>query len=462
MSGETGILANFLARATYEDLSGRVVAHAKESLLDTVSCGLGGRRTLEADIVLEMMKELGGRPEATVIGDPTRLPFIQAAQVNCVLTNMLDYDDTVIKLGHLSSVLIPVALAVGEHCNASGREIIHALVLGYEAVIRLREAVEPSEEAFWRTFERVGSGIHFGVTVVAGKLLGLNGQQMADAFGLTGLVRASRVTLPDVARRGMPRWMKVTNGDITIPGIHSVLLARKGFPGDREILDQGRGYEVSVGSDRYDGGKLIDGLGKEYKMLRIGYKFYPACRHISASLDAVRAILSENRIEPDDIEQVTVMIQKWAASHFAHYEPQHMIQAQFSIPYAVSMVLMGEPPGPNWYTEEMLRNPRARELQHKVKVEANSDLTRKYYAENKYTSTVEMRTKDDSRFSKHVEFPKGSLENPFTAQDHRNKLASGASWLGMKESQVNDLIQTLERFEELDTVSELTALLVPR
>jgi 2-methylcitrate dehydratase PrpD len=375
---------------------------------------------------------------------------------------MLDYDDTLIKLGHLSSVLLPVALAIGEHRNASGKDIINAIVLGCEAVIRIREAVEPSEEAFWKTFERVGSGIHFGVTVVAGKLLGLNRNQMADALGLTGLVRAARVTLPDVPRKGMPRWMKVTGGDITIPGIHSVLLAKRGFPGDRGILDQGRGYEVSVGSDRYDASKLISGFGKEYKMLRIGYKFYPACRHISATLDAVATILSENRLKADDIEEVVVMVQKWVADHFAIYEPEHMIQAQFSVPYAVSMVLMEEPPGANWYADDLLKNSRARELQHKVKLEGDPAHTREYYVENKYTSTVEIITRTKERFNKHVAYPKGDPENPFRQQDHINKLTNMASSVGMELNQVTGVVETLSRLEELDTLSQLTRLLVPQ
>jgi 2-methylcitrate dehydratase PrpD len=460
--GETEILAKYLAGATYEDLPASVVDHAKDSILDTLACGLGGRRTLEGDILINMMKDMGGRPEAAVIGDKTRLPFMQAAQVNCVITNMLDYDDTLIKLGHLSSVLIPVALAVGEYRHASGKEIINAIVLGCEMVIRLREAVEPSEEAFWKGFERVGSGIHLGVAVVAGKLLGLNGKQMADALGLAGLVRSLRVTLPDVPSKGMPRWMKVTGGDITIPGIHSVLLARKGFPGDREILDQGRRYEASVGSDRYDASKLISTLGKEYKMLRIGYKYYPACRHISAVLDAVEAVVSENGLAAGEIEEVTVRVQKWVAEHFAIYEPEHMIQAQFSIPYGVSMILMRVPPGPGWYGDAMIRNPEARELQHKVKVRGDDDLTRKYYAGNKYTATVEIRARRGGRFGKHIEFPKGDPGNPFTREDHRNKFRSAASWVGMKGEQTEELIETLENLERLDAISKCARLLAPR
>ena len=459
--GETEILADYVASAKYEDLPVEVVSHAKKCVMDTIACGLGGRRSLEGDVLIEIMREMGGKQEATVIGDKTRLSFMQAAQVNRVLTNMLDYDDTLMKVGHMSSVLVPVALAVGERFNASGKDMINALVLGYEVIIRIRDAVNPSEEAYWKTFERIDSGIHFGSAVVAGKVMGLNGEQMADAFGLTGLVRAWRITRPDWAKRGMPRWMKVTGGDITIPGIHAVLLAKKGFPGDRGILDHGRGYEVFVGSDRYDVTKLITNLGDEFGMLEIGFKFYSACRHISTALQAVAGIVLENGIKADNVNEVIVKVKKLVVDNFSIYEPEHMIQAQFSIPYAVTMILMGEPTGPNWYKEDMIKNPMIREIQHKIKLQEDPVATKKSYSEYKSPSTVEVTTKDGKRFSKYVEIPKGDPQNPFTEQDHINKLINMATCLSMEENQIDELVQALTGLEKLETISELTYLLVP-
>jgi 2-methylcitrate dehydratase PrpD len=462
MMGETQILSEYISDAKYEDLPFTVVDYAKTLIADTIASGLGGRKTQEGDILLDIMKEIGGKPEATVFGDEAKLSFMQAAQVNRVLSNMLDYDETLVKIGHMSSVLVPVALAVGERSNLPGRDIINAIVLGYEVIIRLKAAVEPSEKAFWKTFERVDSGIHFGPTVVAGKLLRLSGRQMADAFGLTGKMRGWRITMPERNVRGMPPWMKVTGGDITIPGIHAVLLAQRGFPGDRAMLDQGRGYEASVGSDRYDATRLTENLGKDYGMLKIGLKYYPACRHISATLDAVAAIVSEHRIKAEDVDQVIVKAQNFVVRDFSLYEPAYMIQAQFSVPYTVAMVLIGEPPGPNWYTEYMLGNPEIRELQHRIKVEEDPVVREKYYRENKYTSTVEIKAKDGKMFSKHVEYPKGDPENPLTQKDHREKLNATASWIEMKQDQIDKLSQTLSRLEELETISELTRLLAPQ
>ena len=457
---QTETLVDYVVHGKFEDLPASVVSHAKHCIMDVISCGLGGRKTADADILIDMMKEIGGRPEATVIGDKDKLSFMQAAQVNRVLTNMLDYDDDYMKVGHMTTVLVPVAFAMGERLGSSGKDIINAIVHGYEAIIRIRDAIDPSAEAYVKTFEQVDAGIPFGVTVVAGKLLGLNGEQMADAFGLTGFVRAWRVTRPDRAKKGMPRWMKITGGDITIPGIHSAFLAKQGFPGDRQVLDQGRGYELVVGSDRYDAAKLTTNLGEHYRMLRIGFKFYPACRYTCSALDAVAALVSDNGIKAEDVDQTIVRGQKHLSDNFRIYEPDYMIQAQFSIPYVVTMALIGEP-RTNWYTEKMLKNPMIRGYQHKVTIEEDPVATKKFYTEYTAGTSVEIRMKDGKHFNKHVECPKGEPENPFTEQDHINKLTWMASHLGMKPSRIDQLLQILTRFEQLDDISELTKLLVP-
>lgn len=465
---ETMILADYVAKAKYEDLPAEVVVHVKKIVMDSIACGLGGRKTREGDLLVDIVKDMGGKPQATIMGDPTRVSCEQAAWVNRVITNMLDYDDDCLtpNVGHMSSLLVPVALAIGEYTNASGKDIINALVAGYEVIIRLRHAVNPTEEAALKGFEMIDfSGLAFGATAVAGKLLGLNSEQTADAFGLTGYVRIKRVPDygPNREKDGMARWMKVTGGDASIPSIHATFLAKRGFPGDRTILDQGRGYEVTVGSDRYDAAKATTELGKTYYTPRISFKFYSSCRLTSATLEAAQAIVSENAIRAQDVKQVVVRAQRQVCRNMSMREPKYMIQAQFCIPYLVTMALMGEPTGPNWFTEEMLNDPKVREFQQKIRVEEDPEATKVGWGPMNviWNGTVEITTNAGKCFTKHVEHPRGERENPFSREDHIEKLRNMASWLGMKQSQIDQLIKTLDRLEELGSISELTGLLVP-
>jgi len=466
---ETKSLANFIANAQFKDLPKDVATHTKKILMDTIACGFGGRKTLEGNILVDMAKAMGGKPQATIIGEATSVSCEQAAQVNRVITNMLDYDDDILQpnTGHVSSVLVPVALAVGEYTNASGKDIINALVHGYEVVINLRKAVDPTEKVFLKSFEKIDfSGLAFGATAVAGKLLGLNSEQMANALGLTGYVRIKRIPdgNPNRAKDGMARWMKVTGGDATIPSIHAAFLAQRGFPGDNTILDEGRGYEATVGSDRYNPSLVTADLGKKYEMLKVSFKFYTSCRLISATLEATDLIMAENNLQAKDINQVVARVQKHACTNMSLYEPKYMIQAQFSIPYLVAMVLMGIPTGPAWFTEEMLNNPRALELHRKVSVVEDTDATKVGWGPMnvKWTSIVDISTNEGQCYTKYIEYPRGEPENPFTRQDHIDKLTNMASYAGIKQSQVDEIISTIDRLEEVKSISELTHLLVPQ
>jgi 2-methylcitrate dehydratase PrpD len=462
---ETKVIADYVVKTKYEELPPDVIDHTKNLISDTIACGFGGRKTPEGDALLEIAKAMGGNPQATIIGGATKVSCEQAIQINRVTTNMLDYDDAMIQpwVGHMSTMFVPVALAFAEYANASGKDVISALVPAYEVNIRLREAVFPSPEVFSKTFEGVDSGLSFAATAIAGKLIGLNSEQMANALGLTGYVRIKRV--PDAnpnPKDGMAKWMKVTSGDAVIPSIHSALLAKKGFIGDQTILDQGRGYEATVGSDRYDATKLIKDLGKQYRMLGISFKFYASCRLISTTLDAVAAIASENGLKAEDVRQIVVKVQKPMVNLMAGQDPKYMIQAQFSVPHCVTMVLMGVPTGPAWFTDQILSDPKVRAFRQKIKLEEDPEATKIGWGPMnvKWVSTVELTTNDDRHFSKYVEYAKGDPQNPFTHQDHIDKLVNMASYAGLKKDKIDKLIQTLDRLEELNSISELCHLLV--
>ena len=114
-------------------------------------------------------------------------------------------------------------------------------------------------------------------------------------------------------------------------------------------------------------------------------------------------------------------------------------------------------------TDEMLQSPKVRDLQHRVKLEEDPEATKVGWGPMNviWNSTVEITTEDGRCFTRHVEYPKGEQENPFTPQDHIDKLANMASWLGMKQSQIDELIRTLDRLDVLDHIPSLTRLLVP-
>lgn len=458
----TTALAIWLAQMRLQDLPAEVVEHVKWCLIDTIACGLGGRRSAEAQALITLARTTGGGAGGhTIFGESGDFGMLQAAQANRVLINILDYDDTVIGTGHMSSVAVAAALALGEQRHNDGAALLTALALAYEMPLRLRQAVNPTLAAFRDRFERVDSGVHFCATVACARLLALDAAGMADALGLTGHLRPWHVTSPPMSTHGMSRWFKVTQGDTVVAGMQAALLAAQGVQGDRTIFDAERFYAEHVGSDRYDTAPLLLGREGPYLLLGIGFKAQPCCRHASAFADALAKARTEHGLDLRTLRRVRALTHMWTQENLAIAQPQHMIGAQFSLPHVLAMVMLDIPPGPLWYSDEALFGEQARALRERVELVRDDEAQRHYDVEKRYAGTVEIETAHGQQLRLSVPAPKGAADNPFDEHDHRNKLFALAGEAGLSRGRTERLWDTLRGVETLRDVAELTALLVP-
>ena len=150
-------LANFIAETNYEDLPIEVIELVKNSLMDTLACGIAGF-TLESHSlkpVIEIVKALGGKSEATVFVDGFKTNYLNAAFANGSFIHSIDFDDThQAALTHTNSVMVPAALSLGEKSGATGKDVILAIALGYEAATKIGQSVMPSLARFWHSFTK--------------------------------------------------------------------------------------------------------------------------------------------------------------------------------------------------------------------------------------------------------------------------------------------------------------------
>lgn len=169
----TRILAEYVTETRFEDVPERVVAAAKGYVLDSLGCILGGAILRPGKIIIDLFTEMGGKPESTILSTKTQIPSLNATYVNSFLANVLDFDDTYTAMAHPGATTIPPALALGESLRVSGKMFLHAVILGYETMIRIGKGIAPSTD---RCRKVVGLSVFqiFGALVAAGKLLGLN------------------------------------------------------------------------------------------------------------------------------------------------------------------------------------------------------------------------------------------------------------------------------------------------
>jgi 2-methylcitrate dehydratase PrpD len=455
--GVTDTLVDYVTRTKFNDLPNEVVSMAKMRILDSLGCALGGYKTKIGSTVIAgfgVTNRIDG--ESTVIGHGGKSLCRDAAYVNATLINALDYDD-VTSHGHPASSILGGALAVAEKVGASGKGLLTSFVVGYEVDMRVGNSMRPSEER-WKKVWGVGSHQAFGPASAVSKLLGLNRIQTLNAFGVAG----TGSPIPSAQKFGYDNrpctFVKDAVGWAASAGTTGALLAHAGFLGCRDFLDGDMGFWIMAGPDRCDFNKMTAGLGREYEIMKSGFKPYSACRFTHATLDAVGSLIKRHNLKAEDVKEVLVRSIWDITELFVDYKPHEIVDAQFSMPYTVAMVFLGGPPGPNWFYEETLRDPKVLDLARKVKVETDPRAQEEYHKpEPKLMSTVIITTKDDRKLEA-VTLPgmtKGEPANPLTPHELEEKFRRLAAFV-LKKEQVETILRTVKNLEKIDHISELT------
>lgn len=455
MTSSTQVLARYIAESDYEELPQEVVAKTKWCILDCLGCALGATELIPSRIITEFFGSLNGTQEATVWSSWRRQPVLHACYVNASLSNMLDYDDTYSYIAHPGSAVIPAAVAMAEKLRLSGRELINAIVLGYEVSLRIGTAIVPSPERYEKVWGLATWQI-FGATTAACRLLRLDEDKIRAAFGLSG----ANAPVPFIRKEGLPKeerpfhWLKNNYGWAAMGGILATELAAAGFHGNRYVLDGEQGFWIMAGSDRCDFSKLTAGLGKNYLILMTSYKLYPCCLWIHTTLDAALDILQSSAFDIEDIRRIRVLTTAELANNLSIAEPYDVIDAQFSLPYMLSLALTrGSISG--GLSEQDLHNPKILELARKVEVEVDPEADRKFLEDlgiaGANPSTVIVETRQKKVFRQTVQKPRGHPERPATEKDLEEKfLQLTEPSLGTRAAQ-----RLLGQVLELDKVGDV-------
>lgn len=459
MLNVTKILADYAVKAKYEDFPERVINWTKLLILDSLGCALGGSVTKPGKVLTKVVRDLGGEPESTIIGDGSKVACHEAALVNSYLADVLDFEDTYTAIGHPGANIIPPALAVGERERVSGKGFITSVVVGHEVSIRIGLALTPSRGVL---SDVVGFACWqmFGAIAAAGNILGLDPDEMVEAFGIGG----AGAPVPAGNKWGWEDrplcWLKQNFGEASRVGVFAALLRQQGFRGRRTILEDTKhpmlntqGFWRIIGSDRCDFDQMVKGLGKEYEIMNESLKPYSSCRLTHTTIEAVKAIMDSRNVTPEGIKKIIVKGPEFLKAFFGDYRPSSCIDGEFSIPYTVAMAALGGKPGPNWYTNEKLTNPKVLALADKVEIMIDPKID-KLWRNNLIPSLVQITTQDGKTFSKLIEYPLWSPQRPATRDEVENKFRNLASFV-LENEQIENIVQKVRKLEEVSDVSEL-------
>lgn len=445
-------LAAYVVNTSFEGLPVHVVESAKMTVLDSITCALGGHFTPAGKIIVPVVQELGGSPESSILGTTSKTNILLASMTNSMLANALDYDDY-FPISHPGATIVPPGLAVSEACRANGKDFLTAIIVANEVYLRIMRSLLPSEP---QRKKIMGFGTHqvFGAAIAAGRILELDEEQMAQALGIAG----ANAPVASCAKTvwGMSVTMVKNNyGIASFAGVLAAKLAKAGFTGPLDIFEGDTGFWRMAGSDRYDPSEITHGLGSEFLITQVGFKPYPCCRWIHPTLDAVSEIMTKNRLNAEEVEAVEVGTHALCmVPPFSNPHPRTFEEAQFSIKYLVALTLLGIPRGPLWYDPATMNRPDALSLAGKVTLVEDNEVESCF--PERLLGKVRIRGKKGD-FAKRVDFPKGEPQNPLEKSDLEAKFRELVEGRVSPEYQ-DHFLGLVWNLERLDDIGRLTSL----
>jgi len=464
--GTTEQLVRYVLDYKFEDIPPNIVGNAKELLLDSLGCALAGYSMDASKIFIEVMKEIGGIPEATVIGDGGKTACFSATYINTKLANLLDMDDVFWNVSHHSTGVIHSSLVVGERECSSGKDLLAAICIGFEVGARTSLAIGTifnfdGKKLTYSTEDAYGFGAGiFGATVGAGRLIRLNQEELENAFGIT----AAYTPPPLLQKLSLDYSMcKYQLEWAAAAAVLATFLAKKGGTGPKGIFDDDF-FAKSMGRKYFHPEFLIKDLGKQWYLPQTSLKPYPSCRHMHYALDLFKEILERNHLQPDEIEQVRIKglsrLTRWP---WVNPSPRDMFWGEFSVPYNIAVMAFGIRPGPDWYSAEAMKSSHILNFCKKVRIEPNPEVTEIENIPDAFIrrpTIVEVKTRDQV-FTAQKESARGDGFSPgdrMGKEEVKDKFFWNA-WRIIGQENAKAVADMIDELEDIKNVTELTSLL---
>ncbi|TAK22708.1 MAG: MmgE/PrpD family protein [Chloroflexota bacterium] len=447
----TDRLSRYAAGFRYEHLPREAVDGAKIVVLDTIGAILAGSlpRFGGSRYTGDLARLLGGVPECTVIGRGFKTNVANAALANGTMGYAADVEGGGISRQHISAVLVPVMLSVGERQHADGRTMIASLNLGYDIAGRIDMAADPKTH-YPHSFHPSAVFGHFAAAATTGHFLGLSREQFANALGLAGINAGGlMVWVNDPTEDSRPYVI----GMAAHCGVISALLAQMGMGGPLGIVDKGKYsiYDAFSGEMEPRLAEATADLGDVFLMARRhGFKRHACCGDIHSGIDGLVKIVTENDLGPDDLAEIVHHTHP-ARAKVIDNNPLKSHNAQYIM--SVVAVHRGVPPDAI-VVDYRETDPRVRAVSQRTRM--IGDITDADLGLG--AAIVDVRTRDGRTFRERVPRWRGHQDNPFTRAEIEEKFFRLAT-MRIPQTAAEQVMAICDDLENLDDCARLAALL---
>ncbi|BBN55020.1 2-methylcitrate dehydratase [Pseudomonas chlororaphis subsp. aurantiaca] len=443
-------LAQFCVDSRFEDLPPALVAQATRHILDTFGAALAGAHSEVAAAARQALGDEVG--PSRVWGTDLSTSATQAALLNGIAAHALELDDTG-GCDHSGAVVLPAVMAaVSLRGTAlSGRELLTAVVMGYEVGRRVLEACggySAHNGAGWHSTATCGV---FGAAAACGRVLGLDARQMGSALGLAGSFSGGLWAFIHDGSHSK----KLHSGRAAEGGLLAARLARQGVTGPGQLFEEvwGGFLKTLAGSDAIPQA-LDENLGQVWKLARCSIKPYASCRGTHSAIDALGLLLEQLQVTADQVEDIQVSLCAFLDGMCGSRAIDSLAAAQMSLPYALAARLVHGHAGLDAYDRPCRETPRIASAMARIRLEVDPQLS------EDGEPVVTLRTRDGRQASLCVEVPLGAPGNPLGDQALQEKFLSLATRV-LPAEQAGELLQQLWRLADMESVAVLDRWLQP-
>jgi len=392
-------LARFIVGHRGADIPEKVRHEAARSFLNWVGCAVGGSAHETAGCALAALNEFSGPRVATVLGRAERLDVMLAALMNGITSHTFDFDDTHLKtVIHPSGPVASAILALAERSPVGGAEFLHAFILGVEAECRIGNAVYPSHyDVGWHI---TGTAGVFGAAAAAGRLLGLDEQQMTWALGIAATQSSGvREMFGTMSKPFHP-------GNAARNGLLAALLAQANFTSSNQGIEAPRGFAHVLATAR-DFSQITERLGETWEIALNTYKPFACGIVIHPAIDGCIQLRNEHALKPGDIEGVSLGVHPLVLELTGKKAPQAGLEGKFSVYHSVAAAIIHGAAGEEQYSDAVVRDPAVIVLRDRVTATVEPGV-------HEDQVRVSIKLRDGRTLEKFVEHAVGSVDRPMS------------------------------------------------
>lgn len=438
-AGATARFATFIANGCDTKFPDSVIDAAGRAFANWIGCALGARDDVSARQVAQVSLQLAGRSDASIVGRAERLDPVNAALLNGVAANALDYDDMhTPTLIHPTGPVAAAALALAESRKRSGRVLLSAIVTGVEVECRLGLALFPAHyDAGWHITATLGT---LGAAAAACVVLDLDETRSRHALGIAS-------TMSGGLRAMLSNPCKSLNiGKAASAGVTAALLAEAGFDSAPDVLEAKFGFFEVFGQPSC-AAALTPTHDGAYAVSELSLKPYPCGVVIHPLIDACVALAQPGALRAEHVHRIGASVHPRAVELANRQHPDNALGGRYSLQHAAALAFTRGAAGLAEFDEAKVDDPELGAWRERITLTADPALS-------SAQARVVVELTSGARLEQATDYPSGSPERPLTNHQLERKFMALAA-RAMEKSAAERLYEQCRKVHQLADVNAL-------